>query len=118
MISLKQPDLFAGKIHALLFRKWKNRIKGRDFYDYVWYLKKGTPVRLNYLKEKALQSGHGTKASFQTVEDLKSELFKIFESVDFEKAKKDILPFIRDTKEVEFWNCDFFKQITEKIQIA
>lgn len=117
VISLKLPDLFAGKIHALLFRQWKNRIKGRDFYDYVWYLKKGTPVRLKYLKEKSIQSGHAGQDDFQTVDELKSALLKRFDTVDFERAKKDILPFIRDTKEVEIWNPDFFKQITEKIQV-
>jgi hypothetical protein len=35
------PDLFAGKMHALLFRKWKTRVKGRDWYDLEWYIKKG-----------------------------------------------------------------------------
>lgn len=118
VISLKLPDLFAGKIHALLFRQWKNRIKGRDFYDYAWYLKKGIPVRLKFLKEKSIQSGHAGQNDFQTVDELKSALLKRFDTVDFERAKKDILPFIRDTKEVEIWNPDFFKQITEKIQVV
>jgi predicted nucleotidyltransferase component of viral defense system len=117
VISLKLPDLFAGKIHALLFRKWKNRIKGRDFYDYIWYLKKGTPVRLKYLKEKSIQSGHAGPKDFQTVDDLKSALIKRFDAVDFEKAKNDILPFIPDSREIEIWSTDFFKQITEKIQV-
>ncbi|MBN8537282.1 MAG: nucleotidyl transferase AbiEii/AbiGii toxin family protein [Deltaproteobacteria bacterium] len=58
VITLKNPDLFAGKLHALLFRKWKNRIKGRDFYDYGWYIKNKIPVRFNYLKAKSIQSGH------------------------------------------------------------
>ncbi len=34
------PDLFAGKMHALVFRVWKNRIKGRDWYDFEWYVQR------------------------------------------------------------------------------
>ena len=57
VVSLKKPDLFAGKLHALLYRRWKSRVKGRDFYDYVWYLKNAVPARLRYLREKAVRAG-------------------------------------------------------------
>lgn len=117
IISLKKPDLFAGKIHALLFRKWKNRIKGRDFYDYVWYLKKNIPVRLAYLSEKSIQSGHIKLGDLNSLSDLQNLLHKRFESIDFEKAKADIRPFIKDTQEIEIWSADFFKQITEKLSV-
>jgi predicted nucleotidyltransferase component of viral defense system len=50
------PNLFAGKMHALLFRKWKNRVKGRDWYDFVWYLSQNVPVNLIHLKERMIQS--------------------------------------------------------------
>ena len=33
------PDLFAGKMHALVYRGWKNRVKGRDWYDFEWYVR-------------------------------------------------------------------------------
>lgn len=118
VISLKKPDLFAGKVHALLFRKWKNRVKGRDFYDYVWYLKNNIPVRLNYLREKAMQSGHGAGEDLQTGEQLKAKLMERFNVVDFDAAKKDVLPFIKKPDEISLWSTDFFSQITEKIQIT
>lgn len=118
VISLKKPDLFAGKVHALLFRKWKNRVKGRDFYDYVWYLKNNIPVRLNYLKEKAIQSGHCTSEDLQTGEQLKAKLMERFKVVDFDAAKKDVLPFIKNPDEISLWSTDFFSQITEKIQVT
>ncbi|MBL7542651.1 MAG: nucleotidyl transferase AbiEii/AbiGii toxin family protein [Bdellovibrionaceae bacterium] len=117
VISLKKPDLFAGKIHALLYRKWKNRVKGRDFYDYIWYLKNDIPVRLKYLQEKAEQSGHASPSDLQTVGQLKEAIYKRMDTVDFENAKEDVRPFIKDPSELEFWNKDFFKQITEKIRI-
>ena len=116
VITLKKPDLFAGKVHALLFRKWKNRIKGRDFYDYVWYLKNQTPVRLNYLSDKSIQSGHIKKGELKNLQQLKKLLYQRFAEVDFEKAKNDVRPFIKDSQEIEIWSEDFFKQITERLE--
>lgn len=117
VITLKRPDLFAGKLHALLFRKWKNRIKGRDFYDYVWYLKNRIPVRLRYLRQKAIQSGHATAGDLQNLRQLKEVLFARIQSVDIEKAKDDVLPFIKNPEELSIWSADFFAQITERITI-
>lgn len=118
IITLKKPDLFAGKIHALLYRKWNNRVKGRDFYDYIWYLKNKIPVRLDYLREKAIQSKHCKANEFQNLEQLKKELYKRFKIVNFAKAKEDVLPFIKDPQELSHWNIDFFMQITEKIKVV
>ncbi len=116
VISLKKPDLFAGKLHALLYRKWKSRIKGRDFYDYIWYLKNGVPVRLEYLKAKALQSGHIQPSELNNIKELRQVLEARFDSVDFESAREDIKPFIKDPSELKYWNADFFKQITEQLK--
>lgn len=118
IVSLKKPDLFAGKLHALLFRKWKNRIKGRDFYDYVWYLKNNTPVRISYLREKSIQSGHCNENDLKTLGQLKKMLIKRFEGINFDDTKKDVLPFIKDSTELKYWNLDFFTQITDKLTEA
>ena len=117
VISLKKPDLFAGKLHALLFRNWKSRVKGRDFYDFVWYLKQKIPARLAYLREKSIQSGHSPQRDFLNLNQLKEHLNKRFETVNFEEAKKDVLPFIRNPEELNHWNVDFFTQITEGLEI-
>lgn len=118
VITLKKPDLFAGKIHALLFGKWKSRIKGRDFYDYVWYLKNKTPVRINYLKVKSIQSGHCKPNDLQTLDQLKEKLFERFQTINFEEAKKDVSPFIKDPSELKLWSSDFFIQITEELKVV
>jgi predicted nucleotidyltransferase component of viral defense system len=115
---LTKPDLFAGKLHALLFRKWKNRIKGRDFYDYVWYLKTKTPVRLDYLREKAVQSGHIKPDELKDLGALKTLLSHRFASIDFSKAREDVLPFIKDSSELKLWSHDFFSQITEQLILS
>src|SRR5690606_19814913 len=51
------PHLFAGKMHALLFRKWKDNVKGRDWYDLEWYIRKGIPLSLNHFRLRAIDSG-------------------------------------------------------------
>jgi hypothetical protein len=118
VLSLKKPDLFAGKINALLFRKWKGRTKGRDFYDYAWYLKNKTPVRLSYFHEQALRNGNISKDELKTLEQMKAHLIARFQSVDFQKVKDDVLPFIKDPSELSMWSADFFIQITEQLQSA
>lgn len=118
VISLKKPDLFAGKLHALLFRRWKNRVKGRDFYDYVWYLKNDVPVRLRYLRQKAVQSGHARPGDLADLRSLKNALLERFRLIDYAQAKDDVLPFIQDARELDAWSVDFFTQITERLAIT
>jgi predicted nucleotidyltransferase component of viral defense system len=118
IISLKKPDLFGGKLHAVLFRNWKNRIKGRDFYDYVWYLKNETPVRLSYLREKALQSGHIKRGELENLKQLKNLIIQRLHDIDMAQAKDDVLPFIKDPAEVSVWSKKFFTQITERLTVV
>lgn len=115
--TLKLPDLFAGKLHALLYRKWKHRVKGRDFYDFVWYVSRNTPVRLEYLHDKALQSQHIQKHELQNLEDLKSKLFAKIKTVNFEEAKNDVLPFIKDGRELDMWSLVFFEDLVGRLHL-
>lgn len=112
------PSLFAGKIHALICRSWKSRVKGRDFYDYVWFLSRSTPVNIVHLAERMKQTGHLPPRSALTEEDLKNRLHRRFATVDFSQAKKDVLPFIKNTDSVKLWSADFFSQITnDKLKV-
>lgn len=43
------PDLFAGKMHALIYRVWKNRVKGRDWYDFECYVRHNVPLDFTHL---------------------------------------------------------------------
>lgn len=113
-VRLYSPSsLFAGKIHALLCRSWKTRVKGRDFYDYVWFLSRSIPVNIGHLAERMKQTGHLSADAVLSEKDLKSRLQKRFTSVDFDQAKKDVLPFIKKRDAVELWSADFFSTITE-----
>ncbi len=108
-----EASLFAGKIHAVLCRAWKNRIKGRDFYDYLWYLSRGTNVNLLHLQKRLEQSGKWDTFDNLTLKNLKDMLCERFASIDFEKAKQDVLPFIKDSSKLDLWSTDFFSAITE-----
>lgn len=118
-VRLYEPSsLFAGKIHALLCRSWKTRVKGRDFYDYVWFLSKSIPVSIVHLAQRMKQTGHLPADEALTEENLKRNLRKRFATVDFDQAKKDVLPFIKNSDAVHLWSADFFSAITnDKLKI-
>lgn len=105
-------SLFAGKIHAVICRSWKNRVKGRDLYDYVFYLARRTPVNINHLRERLIQTGYISEEDTCSLEDVKKFLNTRFETIDYEQAKEDVLPFIRDHNSLNLWSVDFFKQVT------
>ena len=107
------PSLFAGKLHALLCRNWGNRIKGRDFYDYIWYLSQGYSVHIKHLEQRMRQSGHWEEDAPLTHARLKDLLIQRFETVDIEEAKSDVLPFISSEKVLDVWSRDFFITITK-----
>lgn len=106
------PSLFAGKIHALLCRKWKKRIKGRDYYDYVWYLSKEIPVNLIHLQNRMIQTGDLDNDIELDHQSLVNLLKTRFNDINFTETKKDVLPFIRTPESLDLWSTDFFTSIT------
>lgn len=117
--TYKQPDLFAGKIHAILQRAWKGgRIKGRDYYDFVWYVGRSTPVHLSHLEQRLRQTGGWSKEESMTHSDLKDLVEEKFLQIDFELAKKDVLPFLKDPAAVELWSTDFFLSLLPRLSIS
>jgi predicted nucleotidyltransferase component of viral defense system len=111
------PSLFAGKIHAVICRSWKTRVKGRDLYDYVFYLSRGTSVNLRHLGARLAQSDFIEADRTISLDDVKDMLYMRFEQIDYEQAKQDILPFIRNPDALALWNADFFKGITESLKL-
>ena len=110
------PSLFAGKIHACLCRNWQSRVKGRDFYDYVFFLSIGAKVNLTNLKAKLIQSQFINENFDLTIENLKAMLNKRFEHMDYEQAKEDVLPFVKDKSKLDLWSKEFFIEITKNLQ--
>ena len=108
------PDLFAGKMHALLFRNWKERVKGRDWYDLEWYIKKGTPLHLHHFLLRAQDSGHWPEKAIST-KQLKQLLIDKTDNVSFDRIKEDIKRFIPDDSILNIWSPQYFKSLIEKM---
>ncbi len=99
--------LFAGKMHALVYRQWKNRVKGRDWYDFEWYIRHGIPLDFSHLKERTLQFNGEDISKDVFLEKLKDRLA----SADINQVKADVMPFVRNPKELDIWSNDYFLQL-------
>ena len=110
------PYLFAGKMHALLFRKWKERVKGRDWYDLDWYIKKSVPVNLEHLAERARDSGDWIEPSL-TKEQLHYLLIERIRSLDMNRVKEDVIRFIPNPQELDIWSPNYFEQLIGYLKV-
>lgn len=108
------PDLYAGKMHALVFRAWKSRIKGRDWYDFEWYVRNGIPLDWNHLHERILQF-NGQEI---TLDEFKSALRDRLGSADISRVKEDVLPFLNNPGELDIWSNDYFLQLADMMKIG
>jgi predicted nucleotidyltransferase component of viral defense system len=109
------PDLFAGKMHALLCRKWKNRVKGRDWYDFVWYCANHPKLHLAHLEERMRQSGHWEGDAPLEVDSFLKLMSEAIEQLDVDQAKTDVLPFVREPAALDVWSRDFFRDIVKRV---
>ena len=111
------PNLFAGKMHALLFRKWKQRVKGRDWYDLEWYIKKGVALNLKHFVARAKDSGDWKDDSI-TREQFMNLLENKIENISFSNVRDDIVRFIPDEKILDIWSADYFKDLVQHIKFS
>lgn len=107
------PDLFAGKMHALVYRAWKNRVKGRDWYDFEWYVRNGITLDFAHLAERCKQFN----GKDITPESFKEKLIERLSTADIKQVKEDVLPFVRNPKELDIWSNDYFVQLAEMVRI-
>lgn len=109
------PSLMAGKLHAVLCRKWKNRVKGRDWYDLIWYAARDVRCHLPHLAARMAQTGHWEAGKNLTDADLKNLLEERIATVDFTAAAADVRPFLADSSELDLWSGAFFREIAARI---
>lgn len=105
-------DLFAGKLHALVYRTWKNRVKGRDWYDFEWYVRHNIPLGFTHLAERTLQFNNEVIEYDTFMEQLKERLA----SANINQVKRDVLPFVKNPKELDIWSNDYFLQLADMIK--
>ena len=107
------PDLFAGKMHALVYRGWKNRVKGRDWYDFEWYVRHNVPLDFAHLAERVRQFNNVEIGQEEFMAQLKDRLA----SADINQVKSDVLPFVRNPKELDIWSNDYFVQLADMMKL-
>ena len=115
---LALPDLFAGKMHAVLYRRWKTRVKGRDWYDLVWYVSHHPELHLGHLEQRMRQTGDWIGPERLTAEAFHSVLHSAIDALDIEKARAEVSPFIRDPEVLSIWSRDFFHDIVSRIKLV
>ena len=106
------PDLFAGKMHALVYRGWKNRVKGRDWYDFEWYVRHNIPLDFAHLAERVRQFNNEEIGQEAFMDQLKKRLA----SANINQVKNDVLPFVRNPKELDIWSNDYFVQLADMMK--
>jgi len=110
-----KPCLFAGKLHALLFRKWQNRVKGRDWYDLEWYIKNGIPLNVDHFLARAKDSNDWQDISISNEQIIELLDMKI-KSVSFGSIKEDVVRFIKNDEDLDIWGPDYFKDLIERLK--
>lgn len=109
------PSLFAGKMHALLFRKWQNRVKGRDWYDLEWYIKKRVPLDLHHFALRAKDTGDWPEENI-TREQVLQLLQDKIKQVSIDNVKDDVVRFIKDDSVLNIWSEQYFTDIIQKLK--
>ncbi len=109
------PGLFAGKIHALMFRNWRNRVKGRDWYDFEWYIRNNVALDFNHFKERAIQS-EGNEFANLTPGQFKQLLKEKIKSTKIEMVIADVRRFVINPQELNIWSTDYFLQLSDMMQ--
>ena len=112
---LDEPSLFAGKLHAVLCRNYKNNVKGRDYYDFLFYMKKKVSPNLVYLRNKLIDTGKIKGEDEFDIGVLKKMLLERFETVDFTKAKEDAQKFLFANESLDYFTKDLFVDMTRRL---
>ena len=105
-------DLFAGKMHALVYRGWKNRVKGRDWYDFEWYVRHNVPLDFGHLTERISQFDNEIVTKDVFINQLKEKL----STANINQVKDDVIPFVKNVKELDIWSNDYFVQLADMIR--
>lgn len=109
-------DLFAGKVSALLCRMWKNRVKGRDWYDFVWFISMGTSLNLIHLESRIKQVKFIPQDKVLDKKLFCSLFLDRLASIDLDNAKDDVIKFIPDPDILSCWSKDYFRSLLDLVK--
>ena len=107
-------DLYAGKVSAALFRAWRSRVKGRDWYDLEWYVRNGFVCNLKHLSARGLESNSNVDLSSR--EAVIAAFKERIATIDFKAASEDVRPFLKDASCLDIWSQDYFTALVDMIK--
>lgn len=113
-----EPTLFAGKIHAIICREYKHHVKGRDYYDYLFYIGKGSKFNMQYLENKLKNTGKITDNESLTLEKVKELLKERFLTINYESAEEDVSNFISDKESLNLWKKELFLSTLDELKAS
>ena len=113
-----ETTLFAGKIHAILCREYKNHVKGRDYYDYLFYIGKKVPFNMKYLENKLKNTGKIAMDEILSLDRVKEFLRDRFEKVNYSQAIEDVSNFIVQKESLNLWKKEFFLSTLDSLKEA
>lgn len=112
---LDLPSLFAGKIHAILCRTYKNNVKGRDYYDFLFFIRKRVKPNLEFLKNKLIEKGKLTINDEFNNDIVKQMLINKIKTVDFAQIKNDAQKFIFKNENLDYFSRELFIDMIQKL---
>ncbi|NGX43075.1 MAG: hypothetical protein K940chlam7_01366 [Chlamydiae bacterium] len=116
--SVVKSDLFASKLHAALFRAWKNRVKGRDWYDVIWFISKEVPLNLSYFTTCMRELNEWSESGIMTPQQVVGLVSERIDMLDIETAKQDVIPFLKNPVIIDEWTKDYFKHWINRMEFC
>ena len=113
VVTYHLSDLFAGKMDAILHRTWKTRVKGRDWFDLIWFIQRDIPLNFTHLQERTRHIGNPVP---QNIDHFFTLLKEKINSIDWELAKKDVRGFITEPRLIESWSATFFLSLIKYLK--
>lgn len=111
---LTLPCLYAGKMHALAFRNWKTRVKGRDWYDFEWYVRNNTSLDFKHLQTRIREFNGLDLSKEDFLEILRERLSK----TNIKLVKDDVSRFVNNVEALDIWSNDYFLQLADRIRFV
>jgi len=100
----------------VLCRQWKNRVKGRDWYDLVWYVANKPELHLSHLEQRMRQSGHWSDNHTLDEGVFRRLLSEKIDTLALDQARNEVEPFVKHPEALAIWSREFFHDVGARIQ--
>ena len=93
-------------------------MKGRDWYDLVWYAAHHPQLHLSHLEQRMRQSGHWKTEEALAAESFNSLIHNAIERLSVDQARREVEPFVSNPDSMKIWSKDFFRDVASRIQLV